>query len=165
MFVKLAQSERLIIVVVYCLTRTLTQPVVTAASVSTHCGWLSMCSSMTPLPMVQHMAGTVDTVPLGLSAHANCSNAFSHALIAKDPLQWASQRCACSCVVWRQMWWWEEAGLSQAGAMLSAVPLLRWRAWVAHCRVLHARRRAFVQVHTQYDAHSAHYVMMPCHSF
>lgn len=43
----------------------------------------------------------------------------------------------------------EEAGLSQAEAMLSAVPLLRWRAWAGHCGVLRARRRAFVQVNTQ----------------
>jgi hypothetical protein len=52
-------------------------------------------------------------------------------------------------VFWLQMWWWEEAGLSQAEAMLTAVPWLGWRAWAGHCGVLRARRRTFVQVNCE----------------
>jgi hypothetical protein len=72
-------------------------------------------------------------------------NSSKAASICCNPLSGLRPLYVCALPSWRQMWWWEEAGLSQA-AVLRAVPVLRWRAWAAHCGVLRARRRAFVQV-------------------
>lgn len=119
-----------------------------------------MCSSAPHTRMLQIQTVVIETMgnelychySEGISTSAGCS--VTQLPSACTQQAEAALTC-CACLPWCQMWWWEEAGLGQA-AVLRAAPLLRWRAWAAHCGVLRARRsRAFVQVCTRNDACSA----------